>query len=226
MHRNELLLFKTFKILNMTLQNRVNPWGKLHQHPSKKAMLMGNRGGRLHNSNKQIIKQWATQSWIHCLTTFGNIKREVFGDSYSELFFLDEATALSAGHRPCGECQRKRYQEFKKIWLNINNAGISISAKEMDKRIHQDRINAEKMQHTFQANLSELPIGTFFEYASEAIVVYKENCYLIWSFDGYQKKIELPQNLIVTVLTPQTFVKMFDHGYVPNFHSSASLKII
>jgi hypothetical protein len=114
MHRNELLLFKTFKILNMTLQNRVNPWENCISILLK-AMLMGNRGGRLHNSNKQIIKQWATQSWIHCLTTFGNIKREVFGDSYSELFFLDEATALSAGHRPCGECQRKRYQEFKNL---------------------------------------------------------------------------------------------------------------
>ena len=74
----------------MTLQNRVNPWGKLHQHPSKKAMLMGNRGGRLHNSNKQIIKQWATKSWIHCLTTFGNIKREVF--AYNNNHFIKQIT--------------------------------------------------------------------------------------------------------------------------------------
>ena len=209
----------------MPLQNRVNPNGELKAVKSRGAFL-GNRG-IIHNDEKEIIAPFKIKGWVTCQLEFKGRKRELMAKGrYTELFFLDEATALSAGHRPCGECQRKRYQEFKKIWLNINNAGISISAKEMDKRIHQNRINAEKRQHTFQANLSELPIGTFFEYASEAIVVYKENCYLIWSFDGYQKKIELPQNLIVTVLTPQTFVKMFDHGYVPNFHSSASLKII
>ena len=73
---------------------------------------MGNRGGKLHNADKQIIKQFSTQSWINCLTTFGNVKREVFGQSYSELFFLDEATALAAGHRPCGECQNQRYKQL------------------------------------------------------------------------------------------------------------------
>ena len=208
----------------MTLQNRVDPWGKLNAHPSKSATLMGNRGGKLHNADKQIIKQFSTQSWINCLTTFGNVKREVFGQSYSELFFLDEATALAAGHRPCGECQNQRYKQFKNAWIHANNTGISLPVKEMDKKIHHDRLTADKNKKTFQAKISDLPMGTFFEHDSKAIVIFKDNHYLVWSFDGYQQEVELPNDLIVNVLTPESFVKAFDEGFIPRFHHSASLK--
>ena len=207
----------------MTLQNRVDPWGKLNAHPSKSATLMGNRG-TLHNQQKQVTKQWDGRAWISCLLNHKNIQRKVFGDSYSELFFLDEATAFAAGHRPCWQCQPERHTQFKQLWGNVHNAGIKLSVKDIDQKIHQDRLTADKKKKTFQAQVSDLPIGTFFEHDSKAIVIFKDNHYLVWSFDGYQQEVELPNDLIVNVLTPESFVKAFDEGFIPRFHHSASFK--
>ncbi len=94
------------------LQNRVDPWGYLRA-TSARGSLMGNRG-ILHNQEKRIVRPWAHKAWIACLLSYGSVRRAVFAPgNYSELFFLDEATALSAGHRPCGQCQRERYRLFK-----------------------------------------------------------------------------------------------------------------
>ena len=117
-----------------------------------------------------------------------------------------------------------RYKQFKNAWIHANNTGISLPVKEMDKKFHHDRLTADKNKKTFQAKISDLPIGTFFEHDSKAIVVFTDNHYLVWSFDGYQQEVELPNDLIVNVLTPESFVKAFDEGFIPRFHHSASFK--
>ena len=205
----------------MTLQNRVDPWGQLNSHPSKSAALMGNRGGKLHNSDKKIIRQYENSSWITCNISHKNIKREVFGNSYSELFFLDEATAFAAGHRPCWQCQTERHNQFKQVWIDKLNAGIKLSVKVIDKKIHQDRLTLDKNKKTFEDKLCALPVGTFFEYESKAIVIFNQNHYLVWSFDGYTNRIKLSPDFDVKVLTPRSLVQIFSEGFTPFFHSSA-----
>ena len=110
----------------MPLQNRVDPYGKLHAIAARGAW-MGNRG-ILHDDEKRIVAPWRLKRWITCALTFRGRKRQVFAPHrYSELFFLDEATSFAAGHRPCAECRRERYNEFRAAWFEANQAAISAS---------------------------------------------------------------------------------------------------
>src|SRR5262245_6877749 len=99
------------KTVSSPKQNRVDPFGRLHAVEAR-GTWMGNRGV-LHNERGQVVAQWRLKRWITCTLSFKNRWRPVFTPRrYSELFFLDEATAFSAGHRPCAECRRERYNEF------------------------------------------------------------------------------------------------------------------
>ncbi len=105
----------------MPLQNRVDPYGTLHATEARGAW-MGNRGV-LHDASKHVVAAWRLRRWITCVLTFKERRREVFAPNrYSELFFLDEATSLAAGHRPCAECRRERYEEFRDAWA-VGGAG-------------------------------------------------------------------------------------------------------
>ena len=127
----------------MPLQNRVDPWGNLIAVTARGAW-MGNRGA-LHNAHNEIITLWKRKPWVTCALDFKGRKRQVFGpNTYSELFFLDEATAFSAGHRPCATCRRDRYNAFKEEWIKVNHpdAPPSLPIAEIDKQIHTERIAA------------------------------------------------------------------------------------
>ena len=103
----------------MPLQNRVDPWGNILAVSARGAWL-GNRG-IIHNVQKQIVRPYQHQSWVTCRLRFKNRKRKIMSPStYTELFFLDESTAFAAGHRPCGECRRERYRQFKELWVRAN----------------------------------------------------------------------------------------------------------
>ena len=85
----------------MSLPNRVNPFGELFATPAR-GTLMGNRGGVIHNAAQQIVRQYRSRQWITCKLEFKGRRRKVMTPGlYTELFFLDEAVALAAGHRPC-----------------------------------------------------------------------------------------------------------------------------
>ena len=100
----------------MPLQNRVSPFGELFATPAR-GTLMGNRGGRLHVAQRKLgARRWSSRQWICCVLDFKNRHRKVWGDSYTELFFLDEVTALAAGHRPCFECRRKDAETFAALF--------------------------------------------------------------------------------------------------------------
>ena len=100
---------------------------------------MGNRG-ILHDDEQRIRRPWQHQAWICCLLSFKDRKRALFSPgSYSELFFLDEATAFAAGHRPCGECRRERYQFFKAWWTQAHQPGSSVTSAQVDKVLHAER---------------------------------------------------------------------------------------
>ncbi|WP_296282164.1 hypothetical protein [uncultured Acinetobacter sp.] len=209
----------------MTLQNRVDPWGNLIANPSKHALLMGNRGV-LHNTEKHIVRKWKLKAWIICLTQFNDNKRVIFSPQrYSELFFLDEATAFAAGHRPCAECQRQRSQQFKTMWIKTNTSENKMKLSQIDAQLQLERIVENDHKITFQTSLMDLPIGSCFEYANQAVMIVAKHCYLIWSFDGYEKPIDIDDESIVKVLTPHSIVETFKQGLVPHFHPSAQ-KII
>lgn len=206
----------------MPLQNRVDPWGKFHAVHSR-GNWMGNRG-ILHNQDKQIVSQWHNKSWVTCALSFKDRQREIFSpNSYSELFFLDEATALAAGHRPCAECRRERYKEFKTLWFTANTqfGGGTSSISVIDKQLHLERVDQNKKKVTFTASLNSLPDGTIFEHDGNAYLIWKGQ-YFLWSHDGYLKSsLALKTRDCVSVLTPESIVAIYRHGFKPQIHSSA-----
>ena len=205
----------------MTLQNRIDPWSKLNKNPVKTATLMGNRGV-LHNKDQQIVRPWKLKAWISCVLSFKGNTRKIFSEGrYSELFFLDEATAFSAGHRPCAECQRERSNQFKMSWINANASGQKLKLSDIDQQLHLERINSEHEKVTFQTTLAELPIGICFEWNNQAVMIVADQLYQTWSFTGYQTIIELDPTTMVKVLTPISIVNAFRHGFTPKFHSTA-----
>ncbi|MGH8597799.1 MAG: hypothetical protein ACREXT_14175 [Gammaproteobacteria bacterium] len=208
----------------MPLQNRVNPRGQLLADPSRACLLMGNRG-ILHDEHKRIVRSWVGKAWLTCRLEFGNLKRkEVFRrGSYSELFFLDEATAFSAGHRPCAYCQRKRFKRFKEVWLRANRPAMNeaTSINEIDRQLHTERVRRGGEKITYLALLSTLPSGTFVEHAGEA-KLWRNGRLQRWSLTGYAAP-EIPQNPSqeLTVLTPRSVVRMFEAGFNPGVYGDA-----
>lgn len=155
----------------MSLQNRVSPCGELLTDDARGSWL-GNRG-ILHNEKKEIICSWKHKNWVLCELSYKDRRREVFSrNSYSELFFLDEATGLAAGHRPCASCRRQRFNEFKQAW---NAAQLSESkVDKIDKILHQDRAVRGGKKVTYTDMLSNLPDGVFIEQEGKP--------WLVWNF--------------------------------------------
>ena len=206
----------------MPLQNRVDPWGQLKAVPMR-GSLMGNRG-ILHNGSRQIVRPWAGKSWVTCALRYNDIHRTVFSaGSYSELFFLDDATAFAAGHRPCNTCRKPRYGEFKTAWVRANHpdsAAGNVAITEIDKVLHAERAIAGGGKVRFNAPLNTLPSGTLFEYEDAAFLVWRGAAHR-WSFDGYSRSALQVGPQAVKVLTPASVVRMFRSGFVPSVHVSA-----
>ena len=204
------------------LKNRVDPWGALCAVPDR-GSLMGNRG-ILHDANKAIVHDWQHKGWVTCLLSFKGIKRVPFSQgNYSELFFLDEATAFAAGHRPCARCQPARNREFKAAWAKANGAAhdsASLTMPEIDRSLHADRVEKGGGKRTFQSVIGDLPFGTFFDHSQRAFVKTPRGS-LPWSFGGYGQPVALGAAQVVSVLTPQSVVRAFSTGFVPCLHASA-----
>ena len=199
----------------MPLQNRVNPWGSLIATDAR-GTLLGNRG-ILHNDAKEIVSPWKHNAWVTCQLSFKGWKREIFSPgNYSELFFLDEATAFSAGHRPCGMCRRERFNEFKAAWQTANLDSDQLHSKaEIDKRLHAERAIRGGKKVTYTAEFKSLPDGTFIDYQGQAHLCWK-GALKQWFPEGYSEtSVLLGEDEMVTVLTPRSIVKMYSNGFVP-----------
>ena len=124
----------------MPLQNRVTPFGELVAVPAR-GTLFGNRGGRFHTDARTLTaRRWASRQWICCVLDFKGRQRDVWGRFYTELFFLDEPTALAAGHRPCFECRRKDAEAFAEYWRAARRLRRRPYAFEMDEVLHGERL--------------------------------------------------------------------------------------
>lgn len=146
---------------------------------------------------------------------------------YTELFFLDESTALAAGHRPCAECRYKEFKQFKNLWSKINlepGAETKISAKMLDQQLHKERLKSDLSQKTFRDHFANLPDGTFIKAgnADQPYLWFNRKLYL-WTPSGYELGPEYDQSSEVTVVTPPGIVNVLKHGYRPIIHPSIRL---
>lgn len=204
----------------MPLPNGVDPRGRI-EATCPSAALLGNRG-ILHDEHGAIRRAWANKAWVTCALSFKGRNRKPLMQPgrYSELFFLDEATAFAAGHRPCAECRRERHDAFRAAWFATNNpAGKSIS--EIDRSLHLERVTAERGKRTFRAPLADLPPGVMIEHAGDPYLVWRRGP-LRWTPQGYDAQGAPPQPAaMVDVLTPVSVVAIFRAGFSPEVHPSA-----
>jgi len=210
----------------MPKQNRVTPFGEIVA-VADRGTLMGNRGV-LHDAAGAIRRAWQLRRWILCVLEFKNRKRSVMQPGcYTELFFLDEATGLAAGHRPCAECQRQRFRAFRAAWMAGNSdlpANHTPPADEIDSRLHRERVDTNGEKVRFESDLDRLPDGAFVTLAGEetAYLLWRGEL-LAWSPGGYTERRPQPVGERVSVLTPASTVAAIRAGYTPAVHASASI---
>ena len=194
---------------NMPLQNRVCPDGAIVATPARGAW-MGNRGC-LHDTNQRIVRESASARWICCPLDYrGNRRRVMTPKRYTELFFLDEVTALASGHRPCGECRRQDLKRFSDAWP-IGGDSLSDIDKRLRKELRQS-IDPIECWNTY-------PSGPMFADPSSAdFYLLHSGTMLRWSFAGYSTIVNRIGHLCL--LTPTSIVAVFQNGYIPQIHPS------
>ena len=203
----------------MPLQNRVSPFGDLFAS-SARGSFMGNRGGRFHTDAKTLTaRRWVSRQWICCVLDFKGRQREVWGRFYTELFFLDEPTALAAGHRPCFECRRNNAEAFAEKWREARGLGARPHAGEMDEVLQSERLQG-RTKRLHRRNLDDLPDGAFVALEQAAFAV-RGSALLRWTPDGYDARTLRPRGIAVDVLTPPAILAVLSAGYKPHWNPSA-----
>ncbi|WP_422365556.1 hypothetical protein [Pelagibius sp.] len=207
----------------MPLQNRVTPFSTIEAVDSR-GLVMGNRGC-LHNNDRALRSQgWRTKSWIICRLAWKGVRRELMRPrSWTELFFLDEAVALAAGHRPCGYCRREAYRKFLACWA----AGTGWTQArpprqpDVDARLHADRLDQRRHQRHHDADLENLPDGSFVLLPDDPRPwLVRGSALHPWSHSGYGPPRQRPAGVTVSVITPASTVTALAAGYVPVLHPS------
>ncbi len=205
----------------MPLQNRVTPYGEIVAVPER-GLFTGNRG-ILHTPDQRIVHYNRGRRWIICQLEFKGWHREMMQPNHwTELFFLDEATALAAGHRPCAMCRYRDYQSFRRSWAMAHGLSLQ-SADQMDLVMHQDRLARPRVQRTYEAQITSLPEGAFIELDGEAWLLLEEEL-LHWSPGGYDRRIVRPEQGTVQVITPKCTVATIANGYRPLLHPSKAAR--
>lgn len=204
----------------MTLRNRVDPWGEIVAVPAR-GTLMGNRG-ILHDDHRQIVRKSQKKRWIACRLWPPRRRDEarvpMTPGEYTELFFLDEATALSAGHRPCSGCRKDDAGRFADAWRTA--IGDPKLNENVDPRLHEDRLTDRRTKRTFTAGVDGLPDGVMVVVDGGPALLWRRRL-LGWDWSGYTDLGSRPTGLDVEVLTPKCLVDVIDAGYTPAVHSTA-----
>jgi len=211
----------------MPLQNRVTPFGEIVARPAR-GLFTGNRG-ILHDATTRTLhprRRWTNKAWICCLCDFREIRRDVMGfngpngrEGWTELFFLDEATALAAGHRPCFYCRRADALRFQAAWA-AGNGEDAPKAVDIDAVLHAERLDGRaKRLHDLSVPAESLPDGAMITDGGDAFLLAGGKARR-WSFDGYGPPIRPPRSGL-SLLTPPSTVATLGAGYSPVLHPSA-----
>jgi hypothetical protein len=203
------------------LQNRVTPDGEIVAVAAR-GTLMGNRGC-LHRADRTLgAARWRSKLWICCVLDWRGRSRDPMPPGrWTALFFLDEATALAAGHRPCGYCRRPEYLAYAEAWRAARGLAEPPRAGEMDARLHAERVDPRsRRQRTHRAAPAGLPDGVMIRHDGGPGLL-SGGLVRPWSFDGYLPPVALRAGAAVEVLTPPSSVAALAAGYVPLLHPTA-----
>ncbi len=205
----------------MPLQNRVDPFAEIHAVPAR-GTFMGNRGGCFHNDDQTLKRtRWASRAWITCLLQFKGRRRKLMQPKrYTELFFLDEATAFAAGHRPCYECRRADATAFRDALIRAGEFDTPPLAPILNDAIAGEVQSVLKGKATRETvNPASLPDGAIYAVGERAFLK-RGRAGKPWSFDGYGPAEPLPDT--ATRLTPRSVCAALSTGYLPVLHPSAA----
>lgn len=203
----------------MPLQNRVTPFGEIVATPER-GLFTGNRG-IIHDPRTKTLlnRRWSNPAWITCVCDFRGRRRDVMAtQSWTELFFLDEATSFAAGHRPCFYCRRDDANRFRAAWEQGN--GVSgVKATEIDRVLHTERLDGrKKRRHALEGPPEALPDGAMVEAGGKSYLVAHGHVWR-WSFAGYTALDDVLHE--ARLLTPPSMLRAFRVGYKPVLHPSA-----
>ncbi len=203
------------------LQNRVTPAGDIVAHPGR-GLLTGNRGC-LHGTGRELgPARWRSKLWICCVLDWKGVRRDPMPPGrWTALFFLDEATALAAGHRPCAYCRRADFLAFAGAWRLAAGLADRPRAAELDARLHAERVDRRtRRQLTRPARAGDLPDGAMVRAGGQLRLVTGRRL-LAWSFAGYADPVPLRPAAAVELLTPPSSVAALAAGYRPLLHPTA-----
>jgi hypothetical protein len=198
-------------------RNRVTPFGDIIATQAR-GLLFGNRGV-LHDQDGRLVRDWQVRRWIACRLEFKGRRRKLLQPRrFTELFFLDEPTALAAGHRPCAECRREDFVRFRDLWVDVN--GGSARVDDIDRRLHAERLTPDRTKRLHEARLADLPDGAMVSDDGKAWLVAGGEL-LAWSPFGYGERRSLRGPLEVRTLTPPSILRVLRAGYRPSVHPTA-----
>jgi hypothetical protein len=203
----------------VTLQNRVLPTGEIVADPGR-GLMMGNRGC-LHGHRRELgVTRWRSQLWICCVLDWQGRRRDVMPPGrWTALFFLDEATALAAGHRPCAYCRRDDYRDFTAAWRAARGLDRAPLAREMDPVLHGERVDRRRRQVTRPVRARDLADGVMIRDGGQ-VGLYLGGALRPWSWDGYGAAV--PAGDVVELLTPPSIAAAIAAGYRPLVHPTAT----
>jgi hypothetical protein len=201
------------------LQNRVTPQGDIISTPQR-GLFTGNRGIIHDPATRTLLKKrWSSKAWLVCVCEFRGRRRDVMGtQSWTELFFLDEATAFAAGHRPCFYCRRDDANRFRTAWERGNRVS-GVHAPDIDKVLHAERLDGRtKRLHALPAQVETLPDGAMVQAGDDSYLIARGRA-LLWTLEGYREITAALRD--VALLTPPSTLRALRAGYLPVLHPSA-----
>lgn len=207
-------------------RNRVDPWGDLHA-VSERGLLTGNRGCLVDEAGR-VVRHHRSSLWIACRLHYRNW-RSPLADAgrWTPIFFLDDAVALAAGHRPCGLCRRDDHRAYRDGVTRATAGTTPLPAKQLDRRLVAERhrrgrgLDRAADRHLWAADIGDLPPGCVIVGHGRPRLVLADRL-LDFSFAGWTGPVERPGRGEVQVLTPPSSVGALRHGYVPFLHPSAT----
>lgn len=211
------------EVSSMPLQNRVTPYGEIIATPEK-GMFMGNRGC-LHDADRRLVRtRESRKAWVTCSLDWKGRKRVLMTPgNYTELFFLDEATALAAGHRPCAECRSDRFRAFMKAWAVgvLGDSSVRLLVKDVDPVMQCGRLNNGRQRRT-SGDAGQLPDGAMLALDGDPWLKWRGHLHR-WTPGAYVERRPVAGG-DVEVLTPECILRVIGAGYVPEVHASTGIE--